>query len=145
MTVSLPDFENEFLRRCASAFIRRGKALRYQTVSFSVERSIEAEATERMNVDVLAYRRSQIRLSIWPGGALWFRVATPGPSRIGGWDFLMWFDAEIGDLVPEELVALFEESLIAVGVPPASGAGQQLLDIWIRANPKGVHLTGRGI
>jgi hypothetical protein len=143
MTVSLPDYESEFLSRCASAFLRRGKALRYQTVSFSVERSIEAGATERMNVDVLIYRQSQIRLSIWPDGALWFRVATPGPRRRGGWDFLISFDAEIDALAPEELVALFEESLIAIDVPAVEGTAQKLLTIWARAHPRVERLTIR--
>lgn len=142
MVASLPDFENEFLRRCASAFARRGKALRYKTrsryktASFSVERSVEGDATERLNVDALLHQRSQISLSIWPDGPLWFSVATPGPRRSGGWDFLMSFDGEIGALSHEELVALFEESFLAVTVPPAEGTAQQLLAIWARAHPR---------
>jgi hypothetical protein len=76
-----------------------------------------------------------VRLSLWPGGALWFQAAQPGTRAHGGWAFLFSFNGTLGDLRPDELVSTFESSLDELyGYVHASAAGR-LLALWSRVQP----------
>jgi hypothetical protein len=90
-----------------------------------------------LNVDVssIADRPTQVRLSLWPDGALWFRAAQPGTRAHGGWDFLLSFDGTLGDLPPDELVSIFESSLHELGGHVHASAAPRLLALWSRVQP----------
>ena len=132
------NFENSLLSECATAFGRRGKAIRYHTEGFAIERVIEADGQERLNIDVstLETRPTRVHLRLWPEGNIWFQAARSGPSARGGWEFLFSFDGTLGDLPPGELVSTFESSLGEVlasrGVIDAT---DRLLALWSRVQP----------
>jgi hypothetical protein len=134
----LASFQNQLLSACATAFERRSKALRYHTKRFALERAVGADGDERLNVDVstLEARPTQVRLSLWPDGAIWFQAAQPGVRAQGGWDFLFSFDGTLGDLPPDELVSMFESSLHETyGQTRAGDAATRLLALWSRVQP----------
>ena len=131
-------FEDPLLNECATAFERRGKAIRYQTKALAIERAVEADGAERLNVDAstVEARPTQVRLVLWAEGGLWFQAARPGPSARGGWDFLFSFNGTLGDVDPDELVATFESSLGEVHASSGvSDAAARLLALWSRVQP----------
>ena len=136
-TVPSPEFSDSLLRRCATAFRHRGKAIRYKTCAFALERALERDGTERLNVDASTPcdRPTQLRVSVWPDGVLWFRAAQPGPSAKGGWAFLLAFHGQMADLTVGDLVALYEESLEHLSGAVQRGAAERLLETWARTHP----------
>ena len=133
----LDSFENPLLRECAAAFERRGKAIRYNTKGFAIERAVEADGRERLNVGVSARggRPASTRFCLWSDGALWFQAAKPGVSARGGWDFQFSFSGTLGDLPPDELVSTFESGLVAVNHRGGSDVEARVLLLWSRVQP----------
>jgi hypothetical protein len=136
---TLATFEDPLLSECATAFERRGKAIRYHTKSLAIERAVEADGRERLTVEIRPSgggRPASVHLSLWPDGSLWFQAARPGVRARGGWDFLFSFTGTLGDLHPDELVSTFESSLPEVsGLRPATDAEARVLSLWSRVQP----------
>lgn len=103
--------------------------MHYRDRRFAVARAIEGDSVERLNVDV-----TFTRLSLWPDGGLWFQVAEPGPSRVGGWVFLFSFHGTAANIPPVELVRTFEESF-PLRHTPIIERRRFLLDLWQHAEP----------
>lgn len=130
--------QHDLLGRCAAAFERRGKAIWFRTVAFSIERETEPDGEERLSIGAHTAHRTRVRLSLWPDGALWFLTARPGTRRRGGWDFLVMFHGTLGELPPGDLVETFEASLH--GLHPMHGdvgesATSRMLALWSRVQP----------
>ncbi len=107
---SAPAFDDAFLDRIAVAFGRRAKAIKHVTHRFACTREIEAGDVERLNVDVatLEQRPTQIRLSAWPGGAVWLGVHQPAATSEGGWAFAYTARGNVADLEAADVVRNFE-------------------------------------
>src|SRR5258706_10358761 len=85
-------FSTPWLTQCANAFERRRKAIRHKARGFTLEREVDPDGYERLNVDVPSDRsRTSIRLSLWSDRTVWFYAARAGPRRTGGWQFLVTF------------------------------------------------------
>jgi len=131
-------FSSKVLSDCSVAFGRRRKAIRHRAKSLTIKRVVEVDGQERLNIDVatLVDRPTQVRLSLWADGTIWFRAAQPGPRSRGGWDFLLTFDGTLGDVRPEELISTLEASLIQLHGHVRDGAAERVLALWSRIQPK---------
>jgi hypothetical protein len=133
-----PSFESPLLESVSEAFRSRRKALRHSTKSFAISRELEenpAEPPERLNADAETHeaRPTQVRLSVWPDGALWFRACQPAKQ---GWAFLSAFHGQLRAPSTRNLVAWFEQSLGLVhGSIRPPDCEQQLLSIWHAVAP----------
>jgi hypothetical protein len=133
-----PSFEAPLLASVSEAFRSRRKAIRHSTKSFAIARELEespAEPPERLNADAETHesRPTQVRLSVWPDGALWFRVCQPAKQ---GWAFLSAFHGQLRSPSSEDLVAWFEQSLGLVhGSIRPPDCEQQLMSIWSAVAP----------
>ena len=137
-----PSFESPLLESVCAAFGSRRKAFRHSTKSFAISRELEqspAEPPERLNADAETHeaRPTQVRLSVWPDGALWFRVCQPAKQ---GWAFLSAFHGQLCAPSTRNLVTWFEQSLGVVhGSTRPPDCEQQLLSIWHAVAPSLEH------
>jgi hypothetical protein len=128
-----PSFDSPLLESVSEAFRSRRKAIRHGTKSFAISRDLEespAEPPERLNADAETHeaRPTQVRLSVWPDGALWFRACQPAKQ---GWAFLSAFHGQLRAPLTGDLVAWFEQSLALVhGSTRPPDCEQRLLSIW---------------
>ena len=133
-----PSFESPLLQAVSEAFRGRRKALRHRTKSFAVSRELEespAEPPERLNADAETYeaRPTQVRLSIWPDGALWFRACQPAKQ---GWAFLFAFHGQLRAPLTRDVLSWFEQSLSLVyGGSRPLDCEEQLLSVWHAVTP----------
>lgn len=131
-------FRSPFLVAVEAAFSSRRKAISYHTHSFKISREVEdtgTEPPERLNIDIetLESPESQVRLSVWPDGVLWFRACQPGKQ---GWRFLVAFSGHLESPVPSQMVDWFEASLpLLHGASRGSGYQERLLEVWTASNP----------
>jgi hypothetical protein len=130
VVTSAVTFDSELLISLDAAFRRRRRAIRYRAGTFAITREIESEF-ERLNVDLGFFR-----LSVWADGALWFRVAEPGPSRRGGWTFIFSFHGDALTLAAPDVVSMFERAL-SCRSPTLSpdDKRQHLLAVWRAVQP----------
>ena len=133
-----PSFESPLLESVSEAFRSRRKALRSRTKSFAVSRELQEgppEPPKRLNADAETQeaRPTQVRLSVWPDGTLWFRACQPGKQ---GWAFLLAFHGQLQSPLAHELLAWFEQSLALVyGSTRPPDCEERLLSIWDAAAP----------
>jgi len=133
-----PSFESPLLESVSEVFRGRRKALRHQTKSFTVSRVLEAspaEPPERLNADAETQeaRPTQVRLSVWPDGALWFRACQPSKQ---GWTFLFAFHGQLRAPLTRDLLAWFEQSLgLVYGITRTPDCEQRLLSVWRAVTP----------
>jgi len=122
------------LASIASAFLRRRRALAYKTSTFELTRETDADGHERLNVDAVV-RGTHVRSSFWDDSSLWYRACHPGPSRSGGWEFMLAFSGEVGDAKPDDLVDMFERSLDSAHGKDPSQHSSEILAVWDRIRP----------
>jgi hypothetical protein len=118
----------------ASAFRRRAKALAHKTSTFELAQETDADGHERLNVDANV-RGTQVRVSFWDDRSLWYRACHPGPSRSGGWEFMLAFSGEVGDSKPDDLVEMFERSLGCAHGRDSTQHCNEILAVWSRVGP----------
>ena len=102
-----PIFDSPLLREMASAFQRRGKAIRYHR-TLSCEREAREDSPERMNIDI-RQGDSQLRFSLWEDGMAWVRLCVGRPGA--GWTFLDSFHGDARNLPVAAMVELAEATL----------------------------------
>jgi len=93
------------------------------------------EPPERLNADAGTQeaRPTQIRLSIWLDGALWFRACQPAKQ---GWAFLFAFHGQLRAPLTRDLLAWFEQTLGLVhGSTRAPDCEERLLSVWNAVTP----------
>lgn len=134
-----PSFTSPLLRAVSEALRARRKSLRHHVRSFTIscEREINpTDPPERVNVDIETpeERPTQIRLSVWPDGALWFRVCQRS-SATRGWMFMFAFHGQLHGPSCEDLLAWLEQSLALVHGPRPSDCAQRLLSLWVAVDP----------
>ncbi|MGD1924585.1 MAG: hypothetical protein ACFB03_10395 [Paracoccaceae bacterium] len=60
----------------------------------------EDDTQERVDFDFGTHQRSQIRLTAWGDGQLWFRACRGNSKNVGGWEFNFAFHLHAKDVVP---------------------------------------------
>jgi hypothetical protein len=127
-----PTFDAALLREIAAAFLRRRKAIAYQT-SLSCEREFSesaASAVERLNLQA-----GRLRLSAWSDGVMWLAVCVRGLGRGAGWAFKDTFHGDVGDVSAEALVGMVEATLALPFGADAVKEREQLRGVWARVRP----------
>jgi hypothetical protein len=129
-----PEFDSPLLGAIAAAFCRRRRAIRYHgPLACTRELSETPQGTfERLNMD--HGDRAQLRLSVWADGAMWLRACAPRPGRNAGWAFLCCFDGEVSGIAADEIVRLFEASLLVCTVP-GDAVTERLRELWQAVHP----------
>ena len=122
-----PEFSAPFLSAIADAFLRRGKAIRYQA-KLLIQREIDANE-ERLNVDYEGTFKLRLRLSVWITGDWWFLACQQKPGRSRGWLFKHELRGVLGHLRAESIVKSFEDSMLIGYWSPAERLAK-LYDIW---------------
>jgi len=128
------------LSSIAIAMGRRRKAIGHKSKGITMEREADSDGYERLNIKVrtTSARPARLTLSVWSDGLMWFSGAQSGPSRRGGWRFMLTFHGDVGSLTPEEVANTFEASLGCVygdEVDPDQ-ATARLLAVWKHAGPE---------
>jgi hypothetical protein len=130
-------FESSLLRAVAEGFQKRSKALRHQTKALVItrEKDINSSEPERLNIDAktIEARPTQVRLSVWSDGVLWFRACQPTKA---GWSFMLAFHGQLKTSATRDMEPLFEKSLgLVYGATRKSECDQQLLSLWRAVSP----------
>ena len=103
-------FDSPVLTSMLEAVERRGKAIRYSN-SLACSREID-HGLERLNVDLRALDRLQLRFSLWADGVFRLGVNKPGPNRTGGWQIDEQVEGAIAEWTSSEIVERIEASMI---------------------------------
>lgn len=133
-----PQFKSSLLKATAAAFTKRRKAIRRHTETFEVERDLEQagfEPPEKLTAKAATIGGSvQLRLSVWPDGAMWFWAGRPSKQ---GWTFQIAFHGSLADAVPTGVVSRFEESLgLVYKVTAVSDVREPLMALWRDVEPQ---------
>jgi hypothetical protein len=100
-----PQFKSPLLRATAAAFTKRRKAIRRHTKTFEIERGLEQagfDPPERLSAEAATLDSIQLRLSVWPDGALWFWAGRPSKR---GWKFQISFHGVLTDAAVTSVVS----------------------------------------
>jgi hypothetical protein len=122
-----PQFETPALADLASAFHRRGKAIRYRG-EFSVTRAVD-DGNERLNADYSGMFKLHLRLSVWGTGDWWFLARQRRHGRTGGCLFKLELRGDSNHRPAEAFVKAFEDSMLA-GYWAADEQLTELQKVW---------------
>jgi hypothetical protein len=142
---AFPTFDSSRLESICAAFAKRGKALRYRLDKLVVAREVESPRCERLNVDARYRRGTQIRLSVWDDGRMWFLVVEAGASRSGGWRFHLAFNGTSSQLAPKEVEAAFEDGLVWLSHDDPERRAAALIRVWSHVEPQVEVLTSQKV
>jgi hypothetical protein len=124
MNKELPNFATDYLNEVATAFKKRNKAIQYKGRNFTFDKEIDNNK-ERLNVDFVAANSTQVRVSIWEDGIMYFRICL-GSKK--GWIFNIQFYGDATNIRVNELVETFEESIHL-------STEEKLMAVWKNINP----------
>ncbi len=130
-----PVFASVWLQAIAAAFFARRRAIRYRARSFAITRGEDA-ASERLDVDLetIAARPTNVRLSLWSDGLAWVGVSRTRPGASG---IRFAFHARCEATDPRVLCAVFERSIdIAPGVDGDDAGREAFLALWAEWAPE---------
>ena len=138
---AVPAFDSPLLQEVAVAFARRRKSIRYHAGwSWVREFSEAADGTvERFHLDLRPILGGGLRLSVWAGGGLWFRLSVARPGRNAGWAFRDQFHGSVQDVAPATLVLMVKATLAGSFRPGESDPAafrERLRTIWARVRPR---------
>ncbi len=131
-------FTANALTELDAAIQARSKAIRYKTKSMSVHRELSRTATEEeerlvLEVNTLEPRPTNVRLQVWPDGAMWFGAFKPAKS---GWAFELAFNGYLSGMTNDVVVVKFEKSLEHLSEPDNTSETRELvLAIWEHVQP----------
>jgi hypothetical protein len=123
-----PSFKNEMLSGVVQALRERSKAISYQSrgSGWTVSCEIEADGSERIDLDIAVIGNCKTRLSMWSDNTLWYR-ACRGTAK-NGWDFLLTFYGTTNSISSDTVVDQLICSLVA--------DESELLRIWENVEPE---------
>ena len=129
-----PIFETPKLAALQGAFACRRTALQHHSRVFECNRQIE-KGYERVNFDYTSEQTplTEIRLSAWSDGVMFLRACQGSKKK--GWIYNVRFYGNLSEVAPEEVVVMFETTLVTSTQSKPSECEGDIWSVWKDVEP----------